>query len=400
MANDVYTANADGGCYIGMFSAPAWRIGQAESTFKNISLNTLASQKPPLWASIGNSNGPFSNWSGGVLADDYGKYGAYAVIGSGHLSQGANIVAGAWVFDLDTQFWSMKSGPEYPILENVTNLNTYGESIDAENLGHPTVPHTYNGLVYQPEALGGATGGSIIRNFHAGSSYGNIKCAHKYDLINTYDVPQRVIDSIPTQTSYPASALDEGRGGYWIVSQNLAGSIFFVNYSDFSQTQFSGVDVPAYGGNCITYIPAPYDCLVAVGSIGTMSNLDLAIHISRIVNGIPQKWQRVNYSGRVETGGANGHGAVWSEMLGCLVRYEGGGSNQVIRINPPEPENILTQDWVFEYEAFTGVDSAVPSYAHINNGTWNRFVESKQLRTFLWCGGVGEPVQSWRLRGM
>lgn len=399
MANDTYTANADGSCYVGLYSTPAWRIGQPESTFKNISLNTLASQKPPLWGSIGNSNGPFSNWSGGVCADDYGKYGAYVVIGSGHLSLGATIVAGAWLFDLETQLWSMKSGPEYPILENVTNLNTYGESIDAENLGHPTVPHTYNGLIYQSEALGGGTGGSVLRNFHAGSPYGNVRCVHKYDLVNTHDIPARVIDSIPAATSYPAVTFDSYRGGYWLITQNLSGNLFYVDLPSYNQTAYSGVSISVYGSNCLTYIPPPYDCIVAVGNIGTMSNLQLAIHVSKIVGGIPQRFQIVSLSGSLESSGG-GHGAVWSDTLGCLVRYNGGGSNQVSRITPPAPEDIFTQPWVFEYETFTGVDGAAPSYAHINNGTWNRFVESKQLRTFLWCGGVGEPVQSWRLRGM
>lgn len=395
-----YTMDSNHQVYGGRFSMPSWRIGQPESTFKNISLNTLASAKPSTWSgSIGNANGPFSNWSGGIYADDHGKYGAYVTIGSGHLSPGAMIVAGAFLFDAETQLWSMKSGPEYDILELVTPLNTYGESTEQATLGHPTTPHTYGGIVYQPEASGGGVGGSALRNYFAGSDYGTVQCTHKFNFTGQFDVPQRVINHIPTANSYPATAQDRQRNGYWIVSQNLAGSICFVSYPNYEVSQFSNVDISVYGGNCITYIPAPYDCLVAIGNIGSSPNLQFAMHVSRIVGGTPQRWQRVTLAGSLETSNG-GHGGVWSEILNCIVRYNGGGSNQVARITPPPPADILTQDWTFEYETLTGVDGAVPSFVHINNGTWNRFVESKQLRTFLWCGGVGQPVQSWRLRGM
>lgn len=399
MPNKKYTCASGETIYGGLTAAPTWAADLQEGTFKNISLNTLASQKPPLWGNITNTNGPFNNWSSAVYASDYGKFGAYVAIGSGHLTGGNNIVAGAWVFDLDTQLWSMKSGPESPIRDGITVLNVWGESTEAGSLGHPTVPHTYDGLVYMPESLGGAAGGSVLRNFYAGAGGStNNKCVHKYDLIDAHTPPTRVIDEISTPNTYPATALDVARGGYWVSTGLLTGNIKFVSLPSYTVTEFPVTDGNTYGNYTIVYSPSR-DMLIAVGDNADywMGPLTLKIFISRITNGIPERWKAVNKTGWPAEWKSKNAGACWSEILDELVIYTGEGSNSVYRVKvPADPINTT---WDIQTEQLTGVNGATPDTACFN-GVWCRFIECVPARAFIYCGDVNGPVQAWRLRGM
>lgn len=385
-----YQVASGGTAAFGHSVLPAWVPD--EGTFANISTNTLYDIRPTGWPT-NDIAGPFANWSGGAFASDFSDSGAYVVHGSGHLSAGNPTWAGVWCFDLDTLAWVGRNVPGVPLLENSGDFNAYGESTIAGSLGHTYPPHTYDGLVYQSEANGGGASGALLRVSIAGSPWGSP--VHQFDLSSTSAAPTRVVNSIGG-TSYPAAAVDEARGGFWYLSGNGTGPLKFVNFDDWSADS-TAVGFNEYGDYSLTYIPAPFDCLVATGRTGS-GGANMAVYVSPIVGGVPQAFVQVATSGtRVPDARA---GTCWSALLDCLVSYEGNGSYDVYKLTPPVG-SLTAGTWAWSHETLTAVGGATPSENPVsNNGSWGRFIEVPAARCFIWCDGVTQPVQAWRLTGM
>jgi hypothetical protein len=390
---------------------PAWI--PPEGHFANISLNTMYDVRPAGWPTS-DAAGPFALWSGGIYAHDFSDLGAYVVHGSGHLAPGAALWAGVWCFDLDTLQWVGRNIPPVPLLQGDTNnsptaeWNEYAESILPENLGHVRVPHTYDGLVYQPAAYGGGANGSMIRCFFAGSK--NKNAVHRFDLSSTSAPGKRVISAVPfgsTGTSlsgaYPTSALDTARGGFWLLTANGNGPLKFVKFSDWSVSSYSGVGYNDYGDHSLIYLPPPYDCLVGMGRNGS-GGLLFKAWLSRIVNNVPQPFVPITMTGAIPTNDIPSGlkcGGQWSSLLNCIVSYQANGSYNVHKLTPPAPANLATGSWNWTTETLTGVASATPSKCpNTSNGAWSRFIEVPAARCFIWCDSVQQPVQAWRLTGM
>lgn len=374
---------------------PAWTPSQG--TFSNISLNTLASVLPVDW-DAGEPGGPFKNWSGGIYASDFSTLGAYVVHGGGH--GGAPTVkdwAGAWCFDLDTLLWAGRNVPANPLTEDTANYNAYGESILSATLGHTYPPHTYNGLIYQSTAHGGGTKGSLIRNFFAGSTYNN--AVHQFDLSSTVNPPTRKVDAmqISTQTgsTYPMAAIDEGRGGYWVMNGGGFGPVRFVKFSDWSvSTAYSGVEYDGGANQTLVYCPPPYDCLVGFGKNGPTP----LVYVSTFVGDVPQPMVHVTTSGTEPSDPRAG--GNWSTLLQCIVAYESAGSFNVHKLTPPVG-SLTAGTWVWSHETLAGVSGATPCRnATEDNGAWGRMIEVPSAKCFIWCDSVLGNVQAWRLTGM
>lgn len=389
-----YTYNVSSGeiIYGGKIGLPSWV--PAAGQFKNISLNTLYDARPTGWP---NSDiaGPFANWSGGVYAPQFGSKGGYVIHGSGHLSTGAPLWGGVWVFDINTRTWVGRNVPNTALLEG-GNFNGYFESQDAGTFGHTYPPHTYDGLAYQSPSAGGGTSGSLIRFALAGSGAAGDKCVHKFDLSSTTSAPTRVNNGVASiATSYPATATDTARGGVWVTSANGAGGVGFVDFATFSETRWASVDFNAYGDQSIIYVPTR-DCLVAMGRDGG-GGVNMSVRVCPIVGGIPQGWTTVTTSGTRPSDARCG--GVWSTLLNCIVCYEAGGSYTVHKLTVPT--NLTTDTWVWTSETLTGVSGVTPSRSvTADNGAWSRFQEAPEYNCFIWCDSVTGAVQAWRLTGM
>jgi hypothetical protein len=123
------------------------------------------------------------------------------------------------------------------------------------------------------------------------------------------------------------------------------------------------------------------------------------VRVCPIVNGQLQGFTTVATSGGAPAD--KRCGGQWSTLLGCVVSYEAAGSTTVHKLVLPAPAALRTGTWQWQSETLTGVGGAVPSKNTVtNNGAWSRFVEVPAARCFLWCDGVGQPVQAWRLSGM
>lgn len=373
---------------------PAWL--PAVGSFADIGTSTLNAVKPSGWPTS-ESSGPFLNWSGGAWAPDFGAQGGYVVHGSGHLTPGTATWGGVWVWDVASQTWVGRNVPVEPLLEpssGYAGYNVFFESEDVDTIGHTYAPHTYDGLVYRSAANGGGADGALVRNFFAGSPNPNANAVHEFSLSSATAPPTRRSAGITmdgSSGSYPASALDEARGGYWLMAYNGAGPLKFVPFSDYAPTSYSGVEFGAYGDQALIYVPTR-DCLVALGRDGS-GGVDLSVRVCPIVSGTPQGWTTVTQSGTAPTDYRCG--GVWSTLLGKIVSYAGGGTYTVNTLTVPA--DLTGGTWAWAAQTLTGASGATPSASASNNGSFSRFVEAAELGCFLWCASINDQVQAWRL---
>ena len=380
------------------YSGPAWL--PSAGTFSNLSCtNTLFSARPSGWPTS-DAGAPFANWSGGVWAPDFGTQGGYVVHGSGHLSADSPIWAGVWVFDVATLTWVGRNVPSQPLLERgSTDYNDYFESNITATLGHTYAPHTYDGLVYRPPTEAGD--GHLVRLQFGGGGKLGAKSVHTFDLSSPTAPPTRVIDDTGlggVSSSYPASAVDYGRNGIWLLSYTGVGPLKFISLADWSITSHV-FDFNAYGDQALIYLPPPYDCILATGRDGS-GGVDRSMRVSRIISGVPQAFTSVSVSGTDCPD--RRAGGVWCSALNAVVMYGAAGSYTAYKVTPPGTGATLTSGtWAWTSETLTGNSGATPSHnAVADNGACSRFVYAAELGCFFWCDSINDQVQAWRLTGV
>lgn len=386
-----------------MAGLPSWV--PAAGTFANVGTSTLYAARPTGWPTS-ESAGPYGNWSGAVWAPDFGAQGGYVLHGSGHLPAGNPTWAGVWVWDVATATWMGRNVPANALVEPVAlaGYNGYFESTDTATLGHTYPPHTYDGLVYQSAANGGGSDGSLIRNFYAGSGITNARAIHSFDLSSATAAPTRRVDDVTmagASSSYPMAALDEARGGYWLLTYNGQGPLKFVSFADWSITNYSGKEFNDYGDQHLIYLPPPYDAIVSMGRTDAGA-INQSLRVSQITSDIPGSFISRTPSGTapVVTGSAKA-GGVWSTLLSCIVQYTGRGGYTVHKLTPPAPGSLTSGTWTWDSETLTGAGGATPANrGSDDSGSYSRFVEAPEFNCFLWSDGINNIMQAWRLTGM
>lgn len=370
--------------------------------FANISLNTLNDAKPSGWPTT-EVGSPFINWVGGQWGRDFGEAGGLVIHGSGHLLAGAPLFAGVWIFDLATRKWVGRNVPSAPLVEN-SDYNSDAESTAPATLGHTYPPHTYDGNVYIPAAIAGNKSGKLAKNWWPGTPYRN--STHVFDLDSETAPPVREIDEIAmggSASTYPMSALDEARGGYWLLTANGAGPLKFVNAATWAVTNYPGIAYGAYGDHSLIYIPS-LDCLVGMGR-GDAGGTIFKVFVCPIVSGVPQGFTEVFPTGTIPTDGRCG--GQWSEWHRGIICYVGDGATGVQRLSPPASGSLTAGTWTWTSQTLTGVGGVTPGRPGINtnnglpyagNGTWGRFVEVDYMPgVFLWASSMFTAVQAWHL---
>lgn len=414
-----------GGRVLPPVALPAWRTAITPGKFADISLNTLATanDRPVGWPT-NEAAGPFANWSGRVRLEDFGALGGYGTQGSGHLQTGQPLWAGNWIFDVATREWgganvpnAVMPEPPYspgppPTLDYIEVQ--YYQSTDPSTLNHLYPGHSYGGLLEQPASEGGGQKGSLVRAFVGGGIAKN--AVYKYDVADPHAPPARVVDTVPfwseSAGTYPMTARDTARAGFWVAGNNGHGPLTFVKFSDWSQLPYPDVGFNISGGHNLVYVPAPYDCLVAFGP--GLSNFAMEVRVSKILAGIPQPWVLVTQAGTPPVGQAEcSMGGDWCPPLACIVGYEGGHgtavSHQVHKLIPPAPANATSGVWTWTPQAVVGMTGQDPSnqgmnpnsgFPMQNNGSWGSFKYFASVNCFIWCNGVSAPVQAFVLQGM
>lgn len=388
---------------------PAWvpPVG----TFADINGNTLDAAKPAGWPNGDAPAGPFNNWNGGAFARDFGTKGAFVIHGSGHLLPGVTLFAGNHLWDVELRQWVSRNVPSPPIVEGGA-FNNHRESTDSATLGHLYPSHTYDGLVYLPAAMAQATfpgnvSGALVKCCWPGDSEA-VQDIHVSNLDSSSDPAVRVVENIDlaggsADGSYPATALDEARGGFWIIAGNGNGPLKFVNTTTWAVTSYAGVGYGSYGNQSLIYVES-LDCLIGTGDDGS-GGVSHVVTVCPIVAGVPQGFTTVTLSG---TPPADGRcGGIWSDTFGGVICYEGDGATEVLRLKPPTSGSLTTGTWTWKRQTLAPHGGATPSRPGINvnngeqdsgNGSWSRFVELPAYPgNFLWCGSVYDAMQAWHL---
>jgi len=395
------------------YAAPAW--APAAGTWANIGSSglTLVASRPTGWPSS-ESAGPDQNWCGAVYAPDIGRRGAVVKHGSGHLNDGDPLWGGVWVLDLDAASITGRNVPSSPLIDYSTTFfshyNSFYESTDSATVGFPYAPHVYNGLALRAAAAGGGDSGVLHR---VGVGGGTTTCVHAYDLSSASAPPVRVRDSIATLAAssggYPATAVDEDAGGYWVMGMNGQGGLSLLGWDGSLIASYTGIQFNEQGYYSLLKIPAPWNCLLAFGQAtsGYYGSNSLGMKVCPLVSNVPQGWTTVTQAGAVPTDVRIG--GDWSRILRKVVGMIGGGDTAVKTLTLPSPTSLTSGTYTWTDAALTSGDgSPIAQFGinpnnglpYTNNGSFGRLVEAYHARCLIWWNGVNNRPQAIRLPGM
>lgn len=164
MANDTYTANEDGSCFVGRFNLPSWVRNQAVNTWGVVpSSNTLSDTDPENDPLINPNHPSASPWRGSVgfnghisaycgMHYDYVNDELRDVLNGGHQDNGGNNQHGIKL-NVESPAWRMIKPPSGGITDEypsgfVTNDGLESTGVYAD--GRPRAIHSYNKNVYVP----------------------------------------------------------------------------------------------------------------------------------------------------------------------------------------------------------------------------------------------------------
>lgn len=387
-------------------TAPEWGVRPhrdpqamrpAAGFFKNISNNTMLAIQPGDWPTSEQA-GPFANWCGGAFIEDAGDNGTLDITGSGHLASG-NSYAGVWRFDVTTGLWSGRNlpsaaMPEWPAVDFNLHWNAFWESTDAWSLGHVYNAHVYDGMIAVLQREGGGPDGSLIR----ASIGGGARVTHKWQTGSLTAPPVRLLDVLPSMgtNSYPMSARDPKRGGWWSLSANGNGRTQLRDFATAALLIDSAAAFNEQGDFSMCYVPFPYDMLLAEGlsTAGAGGFNTIGVYVCPIVANVPTGWVKVTQSGPYPAD--QRLGVQWDKDLGKAVSYQGNGSYLLHKLTLPTPANKTSGTYTWATETLAGESGATPAnHAGTQNGSWGRWVPTA-FGCGIWANGLSQPVQLWR----
>jgi hypothetical protein len=355
---------------------------------------------------------PFIMWGGSAVLNDYSALGAQVYYSGGHeaTSSMPNIQM-SLICDFSTLTWSAANLPMQP---NASSTFVNGYAAD----GTPYCPHTYLGLQEVPKAWGGGSKGSLVSFFWAGSGYPN--------KINLLDVsrtnlgysqlvtrqsqnvdPSKIrFNSTSEGNSFPISAMDPARRGWWIAVPASVAYTLFVSYTG-EITQY-----PALGGNLAS------GALVMCNSLNLLIAIDggyvsrtghRTIYIRDLATSVVTSSMTLGtvpaltfgYDGVANTFHApEGMGLQWVDELGCIV-----GLDQttvpptIVKLTPPG-SNPATASWTWStvpVAHWAQDGSGQSTLQSCRNNIWSKFRWIPSLRAFVYATAKDRKPQVVRL---
>jgi hypothetical protein len=384
-------------------SVPAW-VPPA-GYFADVPMrNNPADVRPSLYGAGSTMDGPFIIWGGSAILRDYSALGAQAYYSGGHESSGADPnVQMSLICDFSSLSWSTKNLPV--VANSSSSFNASGIAPD----GTPYCPHSYLGLQEFPAAWGGASMGTLVSFFWAGSSYPN--------RINLLDVSRQTNGYTPLATnqrenadptkisfssggrasigSYPITVMDEARQGWW-VSTNAP-----IEYTLFINRRGDITQYPALGGNTqdAAMVLCPSLNLLMIIDGGYVStSAPRTLYIRNLSTGMVTRNTTLGTVPRLTFGydGStvpNYHrpgnmGLQWVDELGCVVGLdESTTPPTVVKLVPPSasPE---TMSWTWSTVPLQhwsqGDSRGQPQLQSAQNSVWSKFRWVPSLHAFVY----------------
>lgn len=338
----------------------------------------------------------FQSWSSG---DRCGKFVCYA--GADHPRDPARQnVQPVIAFDLERLRFSLFNLPP--------TTHSASEEKDVRGMfpdGSYYMPHTYDGLKFLPPEWGGAApNGELLQFFMAGGRHPNRVIAISLNdprALPRVFCPQISWNGNKPEGQYPTVAPDAKREGYW-VSGLYSGpqAICFVDKK-------GNVGNATRTNNRTTFWERNPDADVLVGFHDfTLDKPSLSVcNCSSPPDGTPEARLIVDNphdhplpfgAGRDRADLAK-LGFRWSAILKCFVGYEGQGKQHIWKVVPsPDPLGTYT----LISERLQSADGSNPMDHGGTQGTWGKFLEIPEWRSFIWIDRHDRKPQVFRLTGM
>lgn len=365
---------------------PAWV--PEPGTIAAISLNTVNDVRPLDWTTpLGDLEGVFQSWGGGVYAPELGALGSLLVGGTGgHNNYDGNEV---YRYDIDTRLWSRIGEPTHVMVDATLYANTLGE-IKAEyggGVGVKAALHTYAGQFYVKPSLAGNTNGYFCTAPHTPT-----QICHKYDLdavgVNGWSRVSDSASAVSGNGMYPSACWDSVRERVWFFT---IGS-YRLHYMPWSTKEWVATNAWSNSRGTTT----PFDYCPLHDLLVQYQNYLGDEYLGVVDPDNPTSWIAIPYTGTgpTKSDGTTRYAAMtWCDDLNCFLLYMGEGSKTVYKLTPPAT-NPLTNAWVFSSETLTGT---TPPWTM--NGPLTKFRYVPAIRCAVYADGKNQSVVAFRMTG-
>lgn len=389
MANDTYTANADGSCYVGKFNLPLWVRSMTVGAWSEMpTSNTLVDLNPrnnpalnpvfpnkPEWEALGSFNAIVTAWCGGC---SNGKK-FWIPLSAGHADY-----AGGEPYELDYSLdlpaWSMMHPPT-GALPDVVVTNDSQEATGLYANGRPRAVHTYNKTVYIPEyGFAVIPQGSTSWSGQAGTRRAIIFDEGTGEMSRFgAELPVSVI------SSGLGACYDSSRGAVWVRGVGTGAFHRYIVATDTWETNVTPTRAMT-GYNGLTYIPE-HDCIFWVNSFLTngFAVLDCATGVTHEPS-FTGSLVGVSLTGGCQPHQFNGNNfAVWDNST----------NTQAINVLT-FTSNPRTDTW--SISQLPVASGSVTPTAKTANGTYGRFFHSPEYGFFGLLNAVNQSVYVYRYK--
>lgn len=396
MANDTYTANADGSCYVGRFNLPSWVRSQPLNTWGVVpTTNVLADLNPrnnpllnpvfpskPEWEALGSFTAIVSAWCGATYNADLSEIRIPLIAGHADYAGGESYNI---YLKSEAPTWVMMHPPTGALPDAVITDDGQ-ENTGLYANGRPRAIHTYNKCIWVP------TYGHLVvpqGNCSVAANGGTLRALHfnqDTGLMDLFGADLGV--GSPGDYSGGATCWDDSRQCVWI---RRVGTGRFHRYFPASNTWQADVSnsIAVSGNNAMEYIPE-HDCIV---------------------------WLNTTFSDAGEVGVLNcATGVITRKAVsGTVVGTNLRGLSQPRRINSNQfafwhnatnttDINVLE----FDTDPIAGnwsvsqlpvdVSNVVTPTVAASNGTYGRFIHDDKLGIFAVINAVSQPIYFYRYK--
>ena len=394
MANDTYTANADGSCYVGRFNKPSWVRNQALNTWGTIpAINTLSDLNPrnnpdlnpvfpnkPEWEALGSFNAIITAWCGACNNDNE----LWIPLPAGHADY-AGAEPYRIIFNAENPYWQMMHPPTGALPDAVVT-NDGQEATGLYANGRPRAIHSYNKVIWIPN-MGPAAipQGSTS---HSGQN-GTLRPV----LINPNTGE---MDLFGASIGVGASGDYSGACTAWDSLRNKVwarrkGTGRFHRYDPVADSwELNVSDSAAVSGDTAAVYLPDYDCIVWLCATFAASNQIAVIDCATGTQTIK------TYTGSPVGMALNGScqpRLISSNQLACWNNSSGTTEINVLSFD----SNPITGNWSISQLPVAPENSVTPTVA-TSNGTFGRFFMSEKLGILGVINAVDQPIYFYRYK--
>lgn len=396
MADDTYTANSDGSCYVGMFNRPSWVLNQPLNTWGVIpATNVLADINPennpllnplfpgkPEWSAVNNFPSIINAWCGASF--DFLEQELRITLPAGHADY-----AGGEPYSLriktENPSWVMLHPPTGALPEMVLTDDEEELSGLYAN-GRPRAIHSYNKSVFIP-----GYGHAVVPQ--GSTSWSGQKGTLRPVIFDSVTGEMSLFGAsigLGSAGDYSGggTCYDQSRNCVWVRRQGTGRFHRYYPATDSWQLNVSGL-LATGGDTSLTYIPE-HDCILWMDNLMADNNiirvLDCATgqHFSKTISGVAVG---TTLNGRSNPAQFEPNKfAFWNNF----------SDTTVINVLSFDTDP-LGGNWSVSQMPMADNNAVTPTIAAVN-GTFGRWFHSAELGLFGVVNHVSQPTYFYRYK--